>query len=260
MSESNPSHGLAASESCGRRPASVESADDIATSADASPDSVPAQLIQATVKLLAEQGPSAIKARAVASETGLSTMVVYHHFVGIAALVSAVIDHGYVEVCGAFSRLPVTDDPIADLFALALTCRRFAHQNPHWYDLMFGLTTRATYRPVAESDVRLSGRSLAFQGTYAQITGACARLADSGRVGPIEPGVVAAALWSYVHGYIALELADRLAGFDDPVAQVMVPTGVTLAVGLGDTRERAAASHTAATLSVGPIKPASKSS
>jgi hypothetical protein len=34
--------------------------------------------------------------------------------------------------------------------------------------------------------------------------------------------------------------------FDDPVAQVLVPMGTDLAVGLGDTRERAEVSHEAA--------------
>jgi hypothetical protein len=57
----------------------------------------------------------------------------------------------------------VTEDPITDLFAIALTCRRVARANPHLYDLIFGLSTRATYRPVSQSEVRRSGRSPAFR-------------------------------------------------------------------------------------------------
>ena len=67
----------------------------------------------------------------------------------------------------------MTEDPVADLFALALTCRRQARENPHLYDLMFGLSTRATYRPL-ESDVRLSGHSPAFRDAYTHVTDACA--------------------------------------------------------------------------------------
>ena len=48
-----------------------------------------------------------------------------------------------------------------------------------------------------------------------------------------------------MHGCITLELADHFAEFDDPVAQVLLPMGVNLAVGLGDDRERAEASHEA---------------
>ena len=118
------------------------------TSADPMPNGVQERLVQATIRLLAEQGPSAIKARTVASATGLSTMVLYRHFGGIPELIRAVVDHGFRELDRAFSQVPVTDDPIADLFALALTCRRVARENPHLYDLMFGLSTRATYRPL----------------------------------------------------------------------------------------------------------------
>ena len=62
------------------------------------PDGVPERLIHTTISLLAEQGPSAIKARTVASATGLSTMVLYHHFGGVPELVRAVIEHGFGEL------------------------------------------------------------------------------------------------------------------------------------------------------------------
>jgi AcrR family transcriptional regulator len=215
------------------------------TSRDPASDAVPERVVQATIRLLAEEGPSAIKARTVAAASGLSTMVVYHHFGGIAELIRAVVDHGFNELDRAFSQVPLTDDPVADVSALALTCRRIARQNPHLYDLMFGLSTRATYRPLSESDVRLSGRSPAFRAAYAQVAAACARLVSSGRVRQQDPEVVAAQLWSFVHGFITLELAEHFVDFDDPVVQVMLPMGTNLVVGLGDKRARAEASHEA---------------
>jgi AcrR family transcriptional regulator len=213
---------------------------------DPTRDGAPERVVQATIRLLAEQGPSAIKARTVASASGLSTMAVYHHFGGIAELMRAVVDHGFKELDTAFSQVPVTEDPLADLFAMALTTRRVARENPHLYDLMFGLSTRrATYRPLPESDVRRSGRSPAFRGAYAHLSEACARLVSSGRVRQQEPEAIAAQLWSFVHGCITLELAEHFFEFDDPVAQVLLPMGVNLAVGLGDNRERAQSSHEA---------------
>jgi AcrR family transcriptional regulator len=209
-------------------------------------EGVPERLIQATIRLLAEQGPSAIKVRTVSAASGLSTSLVYHYFGGIPELTRAVIDRGFRELDIAFSHLPVTDDPIADLAVQALTCRRVARQNPHLYDLMFGLSTRSTYRPVAESGVRSSGRSPAFRGAYAHVTGACSRLVSSGRVRQLDPDDAAAQLWSFVHGFITLELAETFTDFDDPVRQILLPMGVNLSVGLGDTRERAQASHEAA--------------
>lgn len=206
---------------------------------------VPERLVRATIQLLAEQGPSAIKARAVAAEAGMSTMVVYSHFGGIPELIRAVADHGFAEMERAFSEVPVTEDPVADLFTMALTTREMAHANPHLYDLMFGLSTRATYRPTPEKDRRRSGHSPAFQAAYAQLVAACSRLVETGRVQALDPNVVAAALWSFVHGYVSLELADHFTEFDDPVAQVLLPMGVTFSVGLGDEPARARASHEA---------------
>src|SRR5437773_5685620 len=155
---------------------------------DPTRDGVPERVVQATIRLLADQGPSAIKARAVASASGLSTMAVYYHFGGIAELIHAVVDHGFNELDKAFSQVPVTEDPLADLFAMALTTRQVARENPHLYDLMFGLSTRrATYRALPDPDVRSSGRSPAFRGAYVHLAEACARLVSSGRVGRQEP-------------------------------------------------------------------------
>jgi AcrR family transcriptional regulator len=204
----------------------------------------PERVLQATIRLLAEQGPSAIKARTIADASGVSTMAVYHHFGGISELMSAVIDRGYHDLGQAFEQSPTTDDPIADLFTMALTTRRIAYENPHLYDLMFGLSRRSTYRPT--SDVRPSGRSPAFLEAYQHLVDACERLADSGRIPPAPSATLAAALWSFVHGYITLELAEHFVEFDDPMREVLLPMGVTFSVGLGDTPEKAQASHEAA--------------
>ena len=208
-------------------------------------DDAPERLVRAAIGLLAEQGPSALKVRAVASASGLSTMVVYSHFGGIPELMSAVADHGFKELGRAFAQVPVTGDPIAELLAMNLSCRRLARENPHLYDLMFGLSTRATYRPLPDTDRRLSGHSPAFRDAHTHVVAACERLLRSGRVEPQEPEVIAAQLWSFVHGYITLELAEHFVEFDDAVAQVLLPMGVTFSVGLGDERERAVASHEA---------------
>jgi AcrR family transcriptional regulator len=207
------------------------------------PDGVPERLVEAAIRLLAEQGPSAIKARTVASAAGLSTMVVYSHFGGIPELTRAVIDQGFKELDAAFRKLPVTDDPMTDLALQALTCRWVARENPHLYDLMFGLSTRGSYRPQQTESSCASGRSHAFLGAYTHVLDACARLVNTGRVRPQDPQCVAAQLWSFAHGFITLELAETFIGFDDPARQVLLPLGVNVCVGLGDTRERAEASH-----------------
>lgn len=207
---------------------------------------VAGRLIEATTRLLAEQGPGAIKARTVAAAAGLSTMVVYSHFGGVPELTRAVIDHGFAALETAFGEVAATDDPVADLAGLALTCRRVARQSPHLYDLMFGLSTRATYRPLTPCDAVPRGMSPTFRNTYGRIFAACARLVDSGRVADHTPEAIAAQLWSLVHGFITLELAGTFADTADPVRDVLMPLGVNFTVGLGDSRERALLSHDAA--------------
>jgi AcrR family transcriptional regulator len=205
------------------------------------------RLVQATLELLAEQGPSAIKAREVAAKAGMSTMVVYSHHGGIPELISAAVNHGFNEMEKVFAATPVTDDAVTDLFSMALATRDIARMNPHLYDAMFGLSTRSTYRPTQpDKAVRRSGHSPAFKAAFAYITDACARLAASDRVEVDDVNALAAALWSFVHGFITLELADHFTDFEDPVAQVFVPMGVTFTVGLGDEPDRARASHEAA--------------
>ena len=92
----------------------------------------------------------------------------------------------------------------------------------------------------------MSGRSPAFRAAYAHLAQACARLVSSGRVRQQDPDALAAQLWSFVHGFITLELAETFADCGGPARQVLLPMGVNLSVGLGDTRECAQASHEAA--------------
>lgn len=184
-------------------------------SEDATRGGEAARLVDAAIRLLAERGPSAIKTLTVASATGLSTVVIYSHVGGIPELTRAVIDQGFRELDTASAQLPATDDPIADLAVQALACRRVARRNPHLYDLKFGLSTRGSYRPQQSATAGGSGRSLVCHAAYARVAQACVRLMTSGRVKQRDPEGVAAQLWSFVHGFITLELAETFIDFDD---------------------------------------------
>lgn len=200
-----------------------------------------AQLVAAATALLAEEGPAAIKARTVADAAGLSTMAVYHHLGGVPELIQAIVDQGFKDFGDAFLHAPVSDDPVTSLFAMALEARRFAHNNPHLYDLMFGLATRGSYRPATTTG---RGRSDSFEDAYAHLVQGCSRLVASGRVRADEdPEVIAPQLWSAVHGFVTLELGGQLSLFGDPVRQVFLPMMVNIAAGLGDDPQRAAASN-----------------
>jgi AcrR family transcriptional regulator len=218
------------------------------TAAESPSNGIPERLIDAAVAMLAEEGPSAIKARSVAARAGMSSMVVYNYFGGIPELLSAVEDHGFNQLGEAFAAVGASEDPVADLFTMALTTLAFARANPHLYDTMFGLSTRATYRPTPTKGERRAGHSAAFNAAYAHVVEAAERLGTVAGLTVENPAAAAGALWSFVHGYVSLDLANHFAEFADPVRQVLMPMGVTFCVGLGADRASALASHEAALL------------
>lgn len=201
------------------------------------------QLVDATIRMLATEGPSEIKARSVAEAAQVSTSAVYYHLGGLPELFQAVVDRGFEELARAFDSLTPSADPVADLFAMALATRGLAQSNPHLYDLMFALSTRGTYRPLDSTGA--GGQSEAYQAAYTQLVQACARLVRSGRIrSDADPEIVATQLWSCVHGFVTLEMGGYFAHLPDPVRQTLQSMMVNVFVGLGDSAEQADASHT----------------
>lgn len=195
------------------------------------------RLITATMDLLRVSGPSEIKVRRITETAGVSTIAVYHHFGGLAELLQAVVNRGYLLLREAFDHATeASPDPGVQLFAMALSTRGFAHSNPHLYDMMFGLSTRGTYRYVGE---RSDADSAHFDEAYAVLLGACDQLVRAGRIEVDDAEQVAAELWSAVHGFVMLEGASHFVRFDDPVQSVLAPMAINHFVGMGDTRARA---------------------
>ena len=205
------------------------------------------QLVAAAIELLASDGPTALKARTVAEAAGLSTIAVYHHLGGLPELIAAVVDRGFEDLGDAFLQAPTYGDAVTELFAMALESRRFAQANPHLYDLMFGLSSRGSYRPMRTAESATQGRIDNFQKAYSHLVEACGRLVASGRLRVQHyPEEIAPQLWSAVHGFVMLELGGHLSGFDDPVRKILLPMMINVVTALGDDRRKATASHTAA--------------
>lgn len=207
------------------------------------------RLLTAAIRLLAAHGPSEIKARSVSSEAGLSTMGVYTHFGGVSELLQAVAEEGFQQQAAIFKQVANTQDAMTDLCAMALACRDFAMCNPHLYDLMFGLSIQGRYSPVrGEPTNTPKVGSDAFMASYSYLVGGCARLIDGNGVRKMEPDLMAAQLWSALHGFILLELGGHFAATSNPPIEVLVPMCINLIVGLGADRDRALASAATATV------------
>jgi AcrR family transcriptional regulator len=202
------------------------------------------RLVEAATKLLADQGPSHIKARSVAEAAGLSTTALYYHVGGIPELLNAVVIQGFAQLDAAFARLSSTADPVSDLMAMAVACRGFAQKNAHLYDLMFGLSTRGSYRQLKFTSK--GARSEAFVAAYQHSVEASTRLAASQRIqAGHDPELIAAQLWSAAHGFITLELTDHFDRYADPLTEILLALTVNVMVGLGDNHTRARASGAA---------------
>ncbi|MEV5848697.1 WHG domain-containing protein [Streptomyces sp. NPDC051985] len=211
------------------------------------PEETVRRLVEAATRLLAAEGPSAIKARSVADAAQVSTAAVYYHLGGLPELLQAVIDQAFRDLDEDFGTVAAEGDPVAELFTMALAAHRLAQGNPHLYDLMFGLSTRGSYRPPKSRSASLGAGSEAFRDAYAHLVQACVRLLDSERVrAGAEPEIIASQLWSCVHGFITLDLGGQFSQFEDPVRQVLGPVTTSVLIALGADPEQAAESYAVA--------------
>lgn len=214
------------------------------------------RLVEAAVALLAAEGPAALQARRLAREVGASTMAVYHYFGGMPQLLTTVIEEGFRRLDARLAQVAATDDPVVDLGRLALAYREVARENPHLYDVMFGLSAPGGHRPEeheqSDADKGADEPSVS-QRAYGHLVAATERTVRSGRIREAEPAHVAAQLWSLLHGYVTLELSGHFDRFDGP-EQVFMPMAFNLLVGLGDDPERAARSGQRALAAAGDAR------
>lgn len=180
------------------------------------------RLIEAAARLLGEDGPTALSTRRLARETETSTMAVYTHFGGMPALVGAVVAEGFARLEQRVGAVPATDDPLADLRAVAAAYRDNARDNPHLYAVMFGSVPLGLELTDEQREV---GRP-----AFEQLVAAVARAgAAELRVPPAE---AAAQFWSALHGYVMLEHGGFHHVVDDPEGTVLWPMLENLMVGL----------------------------
>jgi len=201
------------------------------------------RLVAAALTVLERDGAAAIQARTLAGEIGASTMAVYTHFGGMPKLIEAVLREGLARFAKHTRAVPHTDDPMADLIAGGLAYGEFAMQNPQLYRLLFGLTDLGgIHKPSADASTTWD----LAEGVDALsvLVSAVERAIEAGRIRAQEPAPAATQILSATHGFVLLALS----GFIDSegLQDVMAPLAINLMVGLGDTRQRAERSLTAA--------------
>jgi AcrR family transcriptional regulator len=205
------------------------------------------QLIEAGIRLLEQHGPQALQARKVAAEAGASTMAVYTHFGGMAGLIGAIADEAFARFARALTEVPQTDDPVADFLAMGIGYRRFALANPQRYQLIFGIGPPG--EPTDSSDVTVTGMTTDPAGkaaSFEALLHAVCRMTAAGRIRDDGELPIAGRMWSLIHGTVMLELAGFFGHEDHASVQVLAPMMLDLLVGMGDDRDTATRSMTAA--------------
>jgi len=202
---------------------------------------VKARLVEAAIRLLDENGPEALQARKLAAEVGASTMAVYTHFGGMAALVDEVARAGYLRLSEWLAEVGETDDPVADIFTMARTYRQAVAEQPQLFAVTFGQTAPGGKQATLSDLTTAEGREAAQEGleAFSHIVRTTERAIDAGRFRPADEYQAAAQLWSALHGFVTLEASGHFGPGEQGIDHILIPLGITMAVGLGDTVERA---------------------
>lgn len=187
------------------------------------------EVVRAAASLLATQGPSALSARRLATELGTSTMTVYTHFGSMSDLVRAVVAEGFHQLDLHLETVPVTDDPRADLIAVARAYRANGLENPQLYAVMFGGIAGGT-SPLTPEDRRVGENSLT------RLREATQRAVDAGLL-PDEsnPWEHTRRMWAVAHGFVSLELAGLLGSPERVEASFLAVVDAHLAHGASES-------------------------
>jgi AcrR family transcriptional regulator len=161
---------------------------------------VPTQLVEVTARVLAQEGPSAVSARRITGEVGVSTMAIYTHFGGMDELYAAVWREAFRRFGAELERSPLTGDPVADWMVQGWGYRHFALSDPHLYQAMFGPGLVGVHQGAPED-------SAAATAVFGSLLGRLQRCADAGRFEIPDLFTAGELVWAAVHGQMLIELS-----------------------------------------------------
>jgi AcrR family transcriptional regulator len=162
-------------------------------------------VLDATGRLLVEEGASALTMRRIAGEVNASTQVLYTMFGGKDGLADALYREGFARLTEAHETARPATNPTRRLEDRARRYFENAAANPAYYRVMF-FDAIPGFRPSQETLAETWGTFDAL----AEAVRACAR---AGAIAPRfaeEPREAALTLWSAVHGVASLHVAGHL--------------------------------------------------
>ncbi|MEV5103997.1 TetR/AcrR family transcriptional regulator [Streptomyces massasporeus] len=161
-------------------------------------EAVKERLVVCATEMLATRPRESVTVRAVAAAAETSTTAVYSLFGGKDGLIGAVRDRAVAGLFQDVSAVPTSEDPLADLYALAVAYRRWGQGHSHLYTVLFGGVQ--SFDPSGEV-----GGDDPIRPLLTAIDRAVKEPVLAG-----EPTSIALSMWAAMHGVVTLELAGAL--------------------------------------------------
>ncbi|MFE0191134.1 TetR/AcrR family transcriptional regulator [Streptomyces sp. NPDC059008] len=158
-------------------------------------ETVKERLVVCATEMLATRPRESVTVRALAAVAGTSTTAVYSLFGGKDGLIGEVRNRAVAGLFEEVSAVPTSEDPLADLYALAAAYRRWGREHSHLYSVLFGGVQ--SFDPSGAV-----GTSDPVRPLLAAIERAVAESVLAG-----EATFIALSLWVALHGLVTLELA-----------------------------------------------------
>jgi AcrR family transcriptional regulator len=170
-------------------------------------------LLRAARAIAAEEGWQAVTIRRIAERLEYASPVLYQHFASKDALLRELMRVGFSEAAARLREAVATAQPDSRLVALATAYWDFAFSAPELYQAMNGLDGV----PFGTAETPAEARD-SFQAIRTALVDLAAgqdrRLAD--------PDGAVDVLWAYLHGFVSLTLAGRIAGGPDRARALML--------------------------------------
>jgi AcrR family transcriptional regulator len=157
-------------------------------------------ILDAAAALFLEQGYEQFSMRQIAERIGYSATTIYRHFENKDDLLFAVVDRGFERFGAALREAAAgSDDPGDRLTALGHAYVRFGLENPTYYQLMFmQRTDYLTKTPEGSFEPRF--------GTFLILQRAVEEAIAAGVLNQGDARIYGNAIWSVVHGVVALAI------------------------------------------------------
>ncbi|MEU8585602.1 TetR/AcrR family transcriptional regulator [Streptomyces sp. NPDC048664] len=161
-------------------------------------ETVKERLVECATEMLATRPRESVTVRALATAAGTSTTAVYSLFDGKDGLIEEVRERAVMGLFQDLSAVPTSEDPLADLYALAAAYRRWGRAHSHLYTVLFG-----GVRPFDPSGA--VGAADPVRPLLAAIDRGLAKSVLAG-----EATSIALSVWVTLHGLVTFELTGAL--------------------------------------------------